>query len=77
MDRKIKYLKSNNGLKNMTPQHNGVAERMNRSTAERARCLRLDVSLLKGFLAEKMSMTSYLINRLPWVSSDRKVIEEV
>ena len=31
------------------PQQNGVAERMNRSIIERARCLRLNVGLAKIF----------------------------
>jgi transposase InsO family protein len=32
-----------------TPQQNGVAERMNKSIAERARCLRLNARLAKIF----------------------------
>ena len=61
--RKIKYLRTDNGLEYRdkefirfcklesithhfivkgTPQHNGVAERMNRTLAKRARCMRLN-----------------------------------
>ena len=32
-----------------TPQQNGVAERMNRTLAERARCMRLNAGLPKVF----------------------------
>ena len=39
-----------------TPQQNGVAERMNRTIAERARCLRLNAGLPKSFWAEAVSM---------------------
>jgi hypothetical protein len=46
-----------------TPQQNGVAERMNRSIAERARCLRLNAGLAKIFWADAVSMACYLINR--------------
>ncbi|KAL4292152.1 hypothetical protein GQ457_14G024210 [Hibiscus cannabinus] len=60
-----------------TPQQNGVAERMNRSLNERARCLRLNAGLPKCFWAEVVSMTCYLINRSPRASLGGKVAEEV
>ena len=71
--RKIKYLRTDNGLKyrdkefirffelegitrhftvKETAQQNGVAERMNRTLAERARCMRLNAGLAKVFWAE-------------------------
>ena len=59
------------------PQQNGVAERMNRSLTERARCLRLNVGLPKRFWAEVVSMACYLINRSPRASLGGKVAEEV
>jgi hypothetical protein len=59
------------------PQQNGVAERMNRSIAERARCLRLNVGLAKIFWAVAVSMACYLINRSPRAALDGKVAEEV
>jgi hypothetical protein len=46
---------------------------MNRSIAERARCLRLNAGLVKIFWAGAVSMACYLINR----SLDGKVAEEV
>ncbi|KAL0285043.1 UNVERIFIED_CONTAM: Retrovirus-related Pol polyprotein from transposon TNT 1-94, partial [Sesamum angustifolium] len=60
-----------------TPQQNGVAERMNRSLTERARCLRLNVGLPKNFWVGAVSMACYLINRSPRASLGRKVAEEV
>jgi transposase InsO family protein len=60
-----------------TPHQNGVAERMNRSIADRARCLRLNAGLAKIFWANAVSMTCYLINRSPRVALDGKVVDEV
>ncbi|KAL0415707.1 UNVERIFIED_CONTAM: Retrovirus-related Pol polyprotein from transposon TNT 1-94 [Sesamum latifolium] len=60
-----------------TPQQNGVAERMNMSLTERARCLRLNAGLPKSFWAEAVSMACYLINRSPRASLGGKVAEEV
>ena len=60
-----------------TPQQNGVAERMNRTIVEKARCLRLNAKLTKNFWAEVVSMTCFLINRSPRVVVDGKVAEEV
>jgi hypothetical protein len=60
----------------MTSQQNGVAERMNRSIAERARCLRLNAGLAKTFWADAVSMACYLINRSPRASLGGKVAEE-
>ena len=50
---------------------------MNRSIAERARCIRLNVGLKKKFWADAVSMTCYLINRSPREALDGKVVEEV
>jgi hypothetical protein len=60
-----------------TPQQNGVAERLNRTITETARCLRLNVELPKIFWAEAMDMACYIINRSPRVALDEKVAEEV
>jgi len=45
-----------------TPQHNGVAKRMNRTLTKTARSLRLQSGLPKQFWAEAVNTTSYLIN---------------
>ena len=60
-----------------TPQQNGVAERMNRTISERARCLRLNAVLEKKFWTEAVNMACYLINRSPKAVLDGKVAEEV
>ena len=60
-----------------TPQQNGVAERMNRTISERARCLRLNAGLEKKFWVEAVNMACYLINRSPKATLDGKVAEEV
>ena len=60
-----------------TPQQNKVSERMNRSIAEKARCLRLNGGLPKQFWAEAVNMAVYLINRSPRISLEGKVAEEI
>lgn len=46
-----------------TPQQNGVAERMNRTIVEKAKCLLFDAGLPKSYWAEASNMAVYLINR--------------
>lgn len=46
-----------------TPQHNGVAERYNRTVMEKARCLIFDSTLTKEFWKEAVGTSIYLINR--------------
>jgi hypothetical protein len=60
-----------------TPQQNGVAERLNRTITETARCLRLNARLPKVFWAEAVNMACYIINRSPRVALDGKVAKEV
>ena len=50
---------------------------MNRSIAERARCLRLNAGLAKIFWVDVVSMACYLINRSLKAVLDGKVAEEV
>lgn len=59
-----------------TPQQNGMAERMNRSIAEKARYLRFNARLAKNFWANAVSMACFLINRSPRELLDGKVAEE-
>ena len=82
MDSRFTELCKEHGIKRhftvrKTPQHNGVAEMMNRSITERARCIRLNAGLEKKFWVEAVSMACYLINRLPRATLDGKVVEEV
>jgi len=60
----------------MTPQQNSVAERMNISIVERARCLRLNAGLAKTFWVDAVSMACYLINKSPRASLGGKLAEE-
>ena len=60
-----------------TPQHNGIAERMNRTLTERARSLRVQSGLPKQFWAETVNTAAYLINRGPSVPLEHKIPEEV
>lgn len=46
-----------------TPEQNGVAERMNRTLVERAKCLLFDADLPKIYWAEATNMATYIINR--------------
>ena len=58
------------------PQSNGVAERMNRTLLEKARCLRLTAGLSRGFWAEALSTAAHIINRIPCSAIDGKIPEE-
>ena len=60
-----------------TPQQNGVAERMNKTLAERARCMRLNAGLPKVLWAETVNIASFIINRSPSSAIDFKIPEEV
>lgn len=46
-----------------TPQQNGVAERMNRTIVERAKCMIFDAKLDKSYWAEAVNTAVYVINR--------------
>lgn len=48
-----------------TPQHNGLAERMNRTLVERARCMLFHANLGKKYWAEAIATASYITNRCP------------
>ncbi|KAE8685870.1 cytochrome P450 71A9-like [Hibiscus syriacus] len=73
---------ANNGIKMettvpMTPQQNGIAERMNRTLNERARSMRIHAGLPKFLWAEAINTAAYLINRGPSVPLDGRIPEEV
>lgn len=63
----VKFCKANgihHQLTNVyTPQQNGVAERMNRTLVEKAKCLLFDAKLPKCYWAEATNMAAYLINK--------------
>lgn len=60
-----------------TPQQNGLAERTNRTIAERARCLLAESDLPTTFWAEASSTAVYLINRSPARALQYRTPEEI
>lgn len=48
-----------------TPEQNGVAERMNRTLTEKAKCFLFDAELPTTFWAEAINMAAYVVNRMP------------
>jgi len=60
-----------------TPQQNGVAECMNRTLLERARCMLSTANLSKDFWAEAINMACYLVNRYPSTAIECKTPVEV
>jgi transposase InsO family protein len=60
-----------------TPQHNGIAERMNRTIVERVRCMLKMAGLHKSFWGEATLTACYLINRSPSVPLDFDIPERV
>ena len=60
-----------------TPQQNRVAERMNQTFMEKARCMRLQVGLPKIFWVDIVGTATYLVNRSPHAKLDGRVPEKV
>ncbi|KAE8695714.1 hypothetical protein F3Y22_tig00110694pilonHSYRG00408 [Hibiscus syriacus] len=82
INRRFKDFCANNGIKMetivpMTPQQNGVAERMNRTLNERVRSMRIHAGLPKFLWAEAINTAAYLINRGPSIPLDGIIPEEV
>ncbi|KAE8703438.1 cytochrome P450 71A9-like [Hibiscus syriacus] len=80
--RRFRDFYANNGNKiettvPITPQQNGVAERMNRTLNERARSMRIHVGLPKFLWTKAINTAAYLINRGPSIPLDGRIPEEV
>ena len=90
--RKVKKLRTNNGLEliknefqgilrhktmSYTPQHTGLAKRMNKAILERVRCMLVSAKLPKSFWGEAVNTTVYLINKCPSAALNYKVPEEM
>ena len=60
-----------------TPQQNEVAERINKTILEKARCMLSHSGLVKEFWAEAASIACYLINRSPNRELDGCIPEKV
>jgi len=56
-----------------TPQLNGVAERMNRSLIEKARCMLLGSNLSKNLWSEAVRAATYVLKRGPTKALEGKV----
>lgn len=61
----------------MTPQQNGIVERMSRTLLERVRCMISNVGLTKDFWAKALNMACYIVNRAHSASLDFKIPEEI
>ncbi|KAH9320598.1 hypothetical protein KI387_015237, partial [Taxus chinensis] len=66
---------SKNGIRRermvpITPQENGVAERMNRTIMEHVRSMRIHVDLPLKFWVEAVDTAVYLINHGPSIALD-------
>ncbi|KAK0597651.1 hypothetical protein LWI29_027264 [Acer saccharum] len=60
-----------------TPQQNGVAERMNRTLAERIRAMLRIAGLSNSFWAEAAKIACYVINRSPSIAIELKTPMEI
>ena len=60
-----------------TPQQNGVAEKMNRTIADKIRCMLAESGLKKKFWAEAASTAVYLINKTLSAAIEFKIPEEI
>ncbi|KAH9703748.1 Integrase catalytic domain-containing protein [Citrus sinensis] len=56
----------------LTPQQNGLAERMNRTLMDKVRSMMIQSQLLKGLWAETLLTASYLVNLSPSAALDFK-----
>ena len=94
IDRKVKYLRTSNGLESrdreflkfcelegithhFTPQQNEVVEKMNKTLAEKAKCIRLNTWLSKVFWAEAVNTGNFIINISPSTDNDFNILQEV
>lgn len=60
-----------------TPQQNGLAERMNRSLVEMARCMLYHESIEKKWWAEALNTAAWIINRIPNAANAKTPFEIV
>lgn len=60
-----------------TPQQNGLAERMNRTLMERARCMLINANFQKVYWAEAVATAAYITNRCPTRSISYVTPEEL
>ena len=61
----------------MTPQQNGVAERVNQTLLERVRCMLSNAGLRRRYWSEAVMAACYIINRGPYSGIDFKIPFEI
>ena len=79
ISKEIKEFFENRGIQfeftmRYTPQQHDVAERMNRTILDKARCMLLNCKLGKRFWTEAVQTAVYLINRSPTSSLNGKIL---
>lgn len=60
-----------------SPQQSGVAEKMSKTLVDKVRDMLVSSGLARGFWAEALCMTSYLMNRSPYSSVELKTPQEL
>jgi len=60
-----------------TPQHNGIAERRNRTLHDMARCMLKGEGLPNSFWGEAITTTTYILNRCPTKKLEAVVPETI
>lgn len=75
------FLKDNGIERRLTvpnnPEHNGIAERKNRTLVEIARCLLIQSGLPSSFWADALSTANYIRNRCPTKSLNGRTPHEI
>ncbi|KAH9648352.1 hypothetical protein KPL70_025549 [Citrus sinensis] len=61
----------------LTPQHNGLAERINRTLMDKVRCMLVQAKLPKGLWAKTLLTTNYLVSLSPSAALDFKTPFEI
>jgi hypothetical protein len=72
----FKFFELEGIIHHFTPQQNEVAERLNKTLAEKARCIRLNAGLSKVFWAEVVKTTRFIINISPTSDIDFNILQE-
>ena len=61
----------------LTPQLNGLAERMNRTLVERVRCLLSQSQLPRSFWGEALNIVVHVLNLTPCVPLEFDVLDRI
>ena len=72
----FKFFELEGIIHHFTPQQNEVVERLNKTLAEKARCIRLNAGLSKVFWAEVVKTARFIINISPTSDIDFNILQE-